>query len=74
LWQEARKNVELEETQSLSQEDYQDRVKRAIVSDLVNQINEGKITAFDLTDEEAKAVEEYLKAENDSKDNPSQSA
>jgi hypothetical protein len=74
LWQEARKNVELEETQSLSQEDYQDRVKRAIVNDLVNQINEGKITAFDLTDEEAKAVEEYLKAENDSQDNPSQSA
>jgi hypothetical protein len=74
LWQEARKNVEIEETQSLSQEDYQDRVKRAIVNDLVNQINEGKITPFDLTDEEARAVEEYLKAENDSEDNPSQSA
>lgn len=74
LWQEARKNVEIDEPQSLSQEDYQDRVKRAIVNDLVNQINEGKITAFDLTDEEAKAVEEFLKAEDDSKDNPSQSA
>ena len=74
LWQESRKNVEIENAGSLSQADYQERVQQAIVRDLVSQINDGKITAFDLTDEEAKAVEDYLKAENDSEDNPSQSA
>ena len=74
LWQESRKNVEIENAGSLSQADYQERVQQAIVRDLVSQINDGKITAFDLTDEEAKAVEDFLKAENDSEDNPSQSA
>lgn len=74
LWQETRKNAEIENASSLSQSDYQERVQLAIVRDLVKQIDEGKITAFDLTDEEAFAVQDYLKAENDSEDNPSQSA
>jgi hypothetical protein len=65
LWQETRKTVEVENKTSLSQADYQEKVQQAIIRDLVKNINEGTVSVSDLTDEEVKSIEEYLKKEKD---------
>lgn len=65
LWQETRKTVEVENKSSLSQADYQEKVQHAIIRDLVKNINEGTVSVSDLTDEEVKSIEEYLKKEKD---------
>jgi len=70
LWQESRKNVVVEEKDSMSQEDYQKKVHQAIIRDLIKNINEGVITITDLTEDEIKNIEEYLK-ENDDRENNS---
>jgi hypothetical protein len=74
LWQEARKNVEVPDKESLSQEDYQKKVQKAIIRDLIKNINEGSITVTDLTEEEIKNIEDYLKENDDRKNNTDQSA
>jgi hypothetical protein len=67
LWQET--------TQSLSQNDYQQKVLEANIRTLVNLINNGSILVEQLSEEEASAVAEYLKKEsNDGEDNNSKSA
>lgn len=73
LWQEARKNVEIPDKESLSQEDYQKKVQKAIIRDLIKNINEGSITVTDLTEEEIKNIEDYLKENDDRKNNTDQS-
>jgi hypothetical protein len=66
LWQET--------TQSLSQNDYQQKVLEANIRSLVESINDGSILIEQLTEDEALAVEEYLKKEsNDGQDNNSKS-
>lgn len=65
LWQETRKTVEVENKTSLSQADYQEKVQQAIIRDLVKNINEGTVSISDLTDDEVKSIEEYLKKEKD---------
>jgi hypothetical protein len=66
LWQET--------TQSLSQNDYQQKVLEANIRSLVESINDGSILIEQLTEDEALAVEEYLKKEsNDGQDNDSKS-
>jgi hypothetical protein len=66
LWQET--------TQSLSQNDYQQKVLEANIRSLVESINDGSISIEQLTEDEALAVEEYLKKEsNDGQDNNSKS-
>ena len=74
LWQAARKNVTIEEKESLSQQDYQAKVHQAILRDLIKDINDGIISITDLTEEEIKNIEEYLKENNDGKNNTDQSA
>lgn len=74
LWQEARKNVEVPDKESLSQEDYQKKVQKAIMRDLIKNINEGTISITDLTEEEIKNIEDYLKENDDRKNNTDQSA
>lgn len=71
LWQEARKNVVIDNVESLSQSEYQVKVQQAIVRDLIRNINEGRITINELTDAEADAVEQYLKKEKDDGENNS---
>ena len=66
LWQET--------TQSLSQNDYQQKVLEANIRSLVESINDGSITIEQLSEDEALAVVEYLKKEsNDGQDNDSKS-
>jgi len=66
LWQET--------TQSLSQNDYQQKVLEANIRSLVESINDGSISIEQLTEDEALAVEEYLKKEsNGREDNDSKS-
>jgi len=63
LWQETRKLVEEETKEHISQEDYQVKVKEAIVKRLVKNIEEGRITIEEMTDDEAEAVQQYLQKE-----------
>jgi hypothetical protein len=66
LWQET--------TQSLSQNDYQQKVLEANIRSLVESINDGSITIEQLSEDEALAVVGYLKKEsNDGQDNDSKS-
>lgn len=60
LWQETRKQVEEEQKEHISQQDYQSKVKEAIVKRLVRNIEEGRIRIDEMSREEAAAVEEYL--------------
>jgi hypothetical protein len=71
LWQEARKNVVIDNVESLSQSEYQVKVQQAIVRDLIRNINEGRIAINELSDAEADAVEQYLKKEKDDGENNS---
>lgn len=74
LWQETRKQVEEENKEHISQIDYQEKVKDAIVKRLVKNIEDGLITIEEMTAEEAEAVEQYLQREiNDRQNNPNQS-
>jgi hypothetical protein len=74
LWQETRKQVEEENKEHISQIDYQEKVKDAIVKRLVKNLEDGLITIEEMTAEEAEAVEKYLQRElNDRQDNTNQS-
>jgi hypothetical protein len=74
LWQETRKQVEEENKEHISQIDYQEKVKDAIVKRLVKNLEDGLITIEEMTVEEAEAVEQYLQRElNDRQNNPNQS-
>jgi len=74
LWQETRKQVEEENKEHISQIDYQEKVKDAIVKRLVKNIEDGLITIEEMTAEDAEAVEQYLQREiNDGQNNPNQS-
>jgi hypothetical protein len=74
LWQETRKQVEEENKEHISQIDYQEKVKDAIVKRLVKNLEDGLITIEEMTAEEAEAVEQYLQRElNDRQNNPNQS-
>lgn len=74
LWQETRKQVEEENKEHISQIDYQEKVKDAIVKRLVKNLEDGLITIEEMTAEEAEAVETYLQRElNDRQDNTNQS-
>ncbi len=74
LWQEARKNAHIENKDSLSQSDYQEKVQQAVIRDLIKNINDGKISITDLEENEINNIEKYLKENNDRKDNTDQSA
>jgi hypothetical protein len=74
LWQETRKQVEEENKEHISQIDYQEKVKYAIVKRLVKNLEDGLITIEEMTADEAVAVEQYLQRElNDGQNNPNQS-
>ena len=73
LWQEARKNAHIENKDSLSQSDYQEKVQQAVIRDLIKSINDGKISITDLEENEINNIEKYLKETNDRKDNTDQS-
>jgi len=74
LWQETRKQVEEENKEHISQIDYQENVKDAIVKRLVKNLEDGLITIEEMTADEAVAVEQYLQRElNDGQNNPNQS-
>jgi hypothetical protein len=67
LWQET--------VSSLSQTDYQEKAKEASYRELVRLLDAGEIKIEDLTEEETKGIEEYLKKENnDRQDNTDKSA
>jgi hypothetical protein len=72
LWQETRKNVVVEQNDSLTQEDYQKKVHQAIIRDLIKDLNEGKISVTDLNEDEIKNIEEYLKENDDGENNTDQ--
>jgi hypothetical protein len=73
LWQAARKNVKIDSKDSLSQQDYQEKVHQAILRDLIKDINDGIISITDLTEDEIKDIEDYLKEKNDGQNNTDQS-
>lgn len=74
LWQETRQQVEAEHIEHISQADYQEKVKEAIVKRLIKNLEEGLITIEEMSKDEAAAVERHLQKEiDDRKDNPNQS-
>ncbi len=74
LWQETRQQVEAEHVAHISQSDYQEKVKEAIVKRLIKNLEEGSITIEEMSKDEAAAVEQHLQKEiNDRQNNPNQS-